>query len=363
MMILDELNKRKLPNLLFFEDGSLVKTKDQWKNRRKEIIDILCCEEYGRFPIICQKVTGVIIEEDTNYCAGKAIYQKVALSVHFENGSFSFPIYITVPKNKQPCPTFLHINFRDLVPDEYMPTEEICDNGFAVVSFGYKDITPDDNANNLYDILNDYIKSNNSAVMPGKIAIRTWAVMRVMDYMQTLNDIDKNNIAIVGHSRLGKTALLAGAFDERFAFSISNNSGCGGAAISRGKSGETIKDICDKFPNWFCDNYKKYAGRENDLPFDQHFLLATIAPRKVYVASAVEDAWADPRSEFLSCIAASKVYEFLGEKGFIYPDRFPNTNESLHDGNIGYHIREGTHALSRYDWQRFIEYIKIHINK
>lgn len=179
-----------------------------------------------------------------------------------------------------------------------------------------------------------------------------------MDYAYTLDCFDFNRAAVVGHSRLGKTALWAGALDERFTHVISNNSGCSGAAITRQKKGERIRDIIRVFSRWFCDNYQKYVDKEELLPFDQHFLVAAIAPRKVYVASAIEDEWADPVSEFLSCYAASEVYEKLGLKGFISSDRLPEAGEYFHEGNIGYHLRKGTHYLSREDWNLFMDYME-----
>jgi hypothetical protein len=184
-----------------------------------------------------------------------------------------------------------------------------------------------------------------------------WAASRVMDYLQTLEGIDGKRIAVIGHSRLGKTALWCAAQDERFAMGISNDSGCSGAAITRDKKGEHIKDITRSFKYWFCENYLKYVDNEEALPFDQHFLLSAIAPRPVYVCSALEDEWADPQSEFLSCVASSCVYELLGVKGLIAGDEYPEPGTSLHEGSIGYHLREGTHYLSRYAWQRFMEYM------
>ena len=359
-MLNEQIEKLNLPDVLCFSDGKKAAGKEQWAERRKEIKKIICAEEYGFFPSALINIRWETLKTDGSFCAGKAELSEVLTTAELENGEFSFPAKCVIPKTGRPCPAFLHINFRDFVPDKYMPSEEICDSGFAAVSFCYNDVTADngDFSDGLSGVI--YKNTARTADSPGKIAMWVWAAMRVMDYMQTLNSIDKRNIAVAGHSRLGKTALLAGALDERFAFTISNDSGCSGAAVSRGKTGETIKDICNAFPYWFCENYKKYIGREDELPFDQHFLLSLIAPRNLYVASAAEDVWADPKSEFLSCAAAGKVYEFLGGKGIICPDRFPLVNESLHDGSIGYHMREGQHYFSRYDWLRFIEYINRH---
>lgn len=169
-----------------------------------------------------------------------------------------------------------------------------------------------------------------------------------------------NRASVVGHSRLGKTALLAGALDERFSCVISNNSGCSGAAVSRGKEGETIRHITTAFDYWFCENYQKYADKEDTLPFDQHFLLAAIAPRRLYVASASDDLWADPVSEFLGCFAANEVCDKLGIKGLVSKDRLPLAGEYYHDGTIGFHLRKGSHYLGREDRNLFMDYLEKH---
>ena len=338
------------------------KTVD-WETRRKQLIEILCEEEYGFMPAECNKVTFEVASEETNFCAGKATLRKVIVTAYFGEKKFSFPIYATIPNKTGKYPFFIHINFRNYVPDRYLPSEELVDRGFAVISFCYQDVSKDlgrdlDGVSNdvdLHDVLfSDMEKASNHC---GRIRLWAWAASRAMDYAETLDCLDFSKAAVVGHSRLGKTALVAGALDERFTCAISNDSGCSGAAISRGKVGESIEVITRVFPHWFCDNYKKYADNEDTLPFDQHFLIAAIAPRKAYVASAVEDTWADPDSEFLACFAANEVYENLGMKGLVSPDRLPEVGEAFHEGNIGYHLRSGCHYLGREDWHRFMEYM------
>lgn len=350
-MIKSMLSKRKLMEIW---DS----TTREWPDRKNEIIDMLCKEEYGFLPPEPEKISWEVLEEDKEFCAGKVTLKKILLNAVIENRSFSFPIYTSIPNTEQRHPFFVHINFSNNVPDEYMPIEEICDYGFAVLSFCYEDVTSDDNdfSAGLADII--YHKKDRRKNDSGKIAMWSWAASRVMDYAQTLSDLDFTKAAVVGHSRLGKTALLTGALDERFSCVISNNSGCSGAAISREKQGETIRDIYTAFPYWFCENYKEYMDNEFALPFDQHFLLAVIAPRKVYISSAKEDLWADPASEFLACAAASEVYEKLGLEGLVCPDRLPIPGDVFCDGNIGYHLRSGTHYLSREDWLHFIEFLK-----
>lgn len=330
----------------------------RWEDRRAEIVRLLCEEEYGFLPPQPESVSYEVVEERQTFCAGKVTFKKVLITATLGDTRFSFPIYSTVPQAAGKHPFFICPNFRGDIPDRYIPSEEIADHGFAVLSFCYKDVTSDDNdwnnglAGKLYDA-HDRRKTD-----CGKIAMWAWAASRVMDYAYTQSNLDLTNATVIGHSRLGKTALLAGVTDERFTCVISNNSGCSGAAVSRMKKGETIENICHTFPYWFCENYEKYKNNESNLPFDQHFLIGAIAPRKVYVSSAEKDTWADPESEYLSCVAASEVYEKLGITGFVHPPRLPQAGDAFHEGNIGYHLRSGGHYLSREDWLQFIQFIQ-----
>ena len=336
---------------------------DVWRElpellERNEMLDILQEEVYGRMPQVPDKVD-FHVEENVipSFCAGKAVCHRVFAQCEINGKEYSFPFYATLPTDGKKHPFFVHINFRDDVPDRYQPTEELVDNGFAVLSFGYEDVTKDndDFTDGLAGVLyKDGKRGDNDA---GKIAMWAWAAQRVMDYAEGLSDVLDLNCAIVcGHSRLGKTALLAAATDERFAFAYSNNSGCTGAAISRGKQGETVEKICEKFPYWFCENYKKYIGNEKCMPFDQHYLVASIAPRYVAVGSASEDLWADPVSEFLCCVAASPAFE----NEFVYENRLPEIGEAYFTGDIGYHLRKGLHYFSREDWNQLIKFVNLH---
>ena len=353
---IQELETRKLPDLLRFNDGSKVVSKKDWEKRKEEIEKILCEDEYGFFPKEYLKIATNNIKSELDYCGGKATFNKEELTLYNNNFKFKFPINVAIPNDDKNHPVFVYIDFYNEFPNKNLPVEEILDNGFAIVSFCYKDITSDDN--NFQDKLCKYFQSKEEKNSFGKIMVWSFAAMHVIDYVSKLAKIDSNNIAIVGHSRLGKTALLTGAFDEKIKYTISNDSGQSGASISRKKKGETIKDICTRFSYWFCDNYKKYMDNEANQPFDQHYLTSLIAPRYLYISSASKDYWADPTSEFLCCIATDEVYKLLGKKGFIYENKYPLPGEKLHQGNIGYHLREGTHYLSRYDWNKFMEYIK-----
>lgn len=328
---------------------------------KSEFFGLLLREEYGILPSAPYSVTADEESCDESFCAGKAFLKKIRLTCKADFGEYSFPVYYSCPQGKtEPVPCFVHINFRDNVPDRYQPTEEIVDAGFAVLSFCYNDVTKDnaDFSDGLAGVV--YPDGRQRDIDCGKIGLWAWAAIRVLEYALTLPELDHSCISVVGHSRLGKTALLAGALDERFFCAFSNDSGCSGAALSRENTGETIHVITDVFPYWFCEAYKKYDSREDELPFDQHFLIAANTPHRVYVASAAGDWWACPKNEYLSCVAASSYYEKQGMTGFVHPDRIPVEGDFFGEGCIGYHMRSGKHYLSREDWLNYIKYINMH---
>ena len=329
---------------------------------KAEMLEVLLREEYGFLPPPPKSVSFEVVGKDDKFCAGKASLLNLSLICETEQGTFSFPVAYTRPRRvAEPMPCFIHVNFRDLVPDKYQPSEELVDAGVAVLSFCYKDVTSDDGdfSTGLAGVV--YPNGRTEPTQCGKIGLWAWAAMRVMDISQTLPEVDHDFICVAGHSRLGKTVLLTGALDERFHCAFSNDSGCSGASISRAKHGkaETIRAIYTRFPYWFCENYEKYIDREDEAPFDQHMLLAANVPHKVYVASAAEDLWADPINEYLSCVAASEYFELLGITGFVHPDREPQVGDAFHEGNIGYHLRAGCHYFSREDWQKYLKFLHI----
>lgn len=329
---------------------------------RGEIISTLTALEYGIVPQIPCSVKGRVISTSDTSCAGKAVSKKVELTLHLPGGEFSFPVDYTVPAAEGEHPLFILINFSSHVPDQYYPVEEIIDRGYGVLSAGYNDISKDaadDYAEGLGKLLRDAAREAGVAEnrLPGKIAIWAYALSRMMDWALTQPGVKAEKTAVIGHSRLGKTALLAAMLDERFACVIANESGCSGAAITRGKPGEHVADITRVFPFWFCDEYVQYCGREEQMPFDQHWLLASIAPRLVCVASAEGDEWAGPSHEFLSCVAASPAWTEKGYAGFVALDRMPVPGDVFGEGDISYHFRAGKHYLSREDWNRYMDFL------
>lgn len=359
-MIKEKLEKLGVPSALEF-CGKRAETVEEWESViRPEIEKIMLECEYGYLPEEPESVTYEIKSVDERFCAGKATHLVLEITSRVYGEHFTFPVNYVYPSKAENIGTFVHINFRPEVPDKYMPTEEIIDNGFACASFCYKDVTSDDGdfTNGLAGVI--YKNSAREKFSPGKIAMWAWAAMRVMDFLQTREEVDKENICVCGHSRLGKTALLTGAFDKRFAAVHSNCAGCSGDALNRGKlpKSEKIGDILDRFDYWFCENYNQFRDKDDETPFEQHFLHALIAPRRVHVASAENDIWAGPETQFLCCAAASEVYELYGKKGFVYSeDDFLKAGKYLNDGNIGFCYRRGNHYFSRDDWHGLMDFM------
>ncbi len=354
--------ERNIPEIMKLNSGRKVKTIDDFEKRREEMKKILLENEYGYIPEKPEHLSVEVVEEMRNFCAGKAVKSILKFTVTIDGRDFSFPVGAVIPTVPGKYPAFVHINFRPDVPDRYMPSEEIVDNGFATFSFCYKDVTSD-NGNFKNGIAPYFRKGRRRQNDPGKIAMWAWAAMRVMDYIETLDSIDLNNVAVIGHSRLGKTALLTGAFDNRFKYVISNDSGCSGAAITRGKEGESAAVITNVFPFWFCPKYVKTASEFEKTKYDQHFLLALSAPRYVMIGSAEEDIWADPASEFLSAYMASEAYKIFGKQGLIHNGEIPKAKDVLGEGDILYQVRHGCHYLGREDWLEYMAFIKSKIEK
>ena len=344
------LEERKVPALMKFADGRAV-TKENFEERRVEMVKILRNEVYGKEPPAPAKVVRTVRSKKEKEYAGKGDVYESTISFETDKGEFSFPVTEVAPHGKANCPLFILVNFRPNVPDKYLPVEQILDGGCAVITIYYNDITNDANDGFTSGLAAMYDREKYNW---GKIAMWAWSASRVMDCVPELGYADPARVAVVGHSRLGKTALVCASRDTRFYAACANDSGCSGDAMTRGKVGEQISDITTRFPMWFCEKYKSYAGKTEEMPCDQHFLVASIAPRKVLLGAAVEDTWADPDSQYLTACAASEAWETLGLRGFVHYDRLPVPGVDLRDGDVWYHLRAGTHFFSNDDWKVYL---------
>ncbi len=376
-----------LPDALLMPNGKRVKTATEWNTLQRPYIYHLFEENlYGRYPKEKPTLRYEIREESANAIDGIATRKQVRIFFHPTDTAAVTDVLIYLPKSaNKPVPVFLSLNFygnqtTDKDPaifppksgvhefrgvthsldssrgiDPYWFIKEIISNGYGVVTAYYGDFEPDNKdgwKTGIRTTLKDILK-----IQPeewGAIGAWAWGMSRIMDYLEQDKAIDKKKVALVGHSRLGKAALWAGASDRRFAMVAANESGEGGAALSKRIFGETIKNLNDQFPHWFVSNYKKYNNKADSLPVDQHMLLALIAPRPLYIASAGEDLWADPKGEFLSAVNAGSVYKLFNKQG-IGTTEMPSIHQPA--GNtIMYHIRAGKHAITLYDWQQYMQF-------
>lgn len=373
-----------LPDPLVFQNGTNVLNSKDWEKRRTEIYKMFETEEYGVSPVWKGKIISSEMSSDQNALNGTAVRKEIKLTLKNGQKEISLALLLYLPKTVKKAPVFLGYNFNGnhtvtdepgialpmIWPRASGPAEigkdadrgkswsnwqvkELIAKGYGLATAYYCDVDPDfdDGFKNGIHGLYDQQPDNTSW---GSVAGWAFGLSRIMDYLETLPAVDSKKVIVFGHSRLGKAALWAGASDKRFAMVISNNSGCGGAALSKRIYGETVGSINRAFPHWFCENFNKYNEKEELLPFDQHELLALIAPRPLYVASAIEDKWADPKGEFLSCVFASPVYILLGTQGFPGKE-MPAVNSPV-VGTIGYHIRTGGHDVTLYDWQQYVSF-------
>lgn len=366
----EEVPPYQLPDPLRCADGSRVRTAADWEQKRRpETLELFRKFVYGRSPAKPVAVKFDIVATDPRALDGRATLKRVRITSAGADGrSFAFEAAALVPNGaKGPVPAFVLINNRAVASadpsrqskDGFWPAEEIIDRGYATAVYRTNDVDPDikDDAARADGVRGIWPAGSGTVGQDawGTIAAWAWGASRVLDYLQSDPAVDGTRVAVVGHSRGGKTALWAGAQDERFALAVSNDSGRGGASLARRRFGETVEVINRSFPHWFCGNYKAFNGREDDLPVDHHQLMALLAPRAVYVASADQDLWADPRGEFLSLAHAAPVFALYGQPGQ-RPDEMPPLDTPVVRGRVGYHVRRGVHNLTPYDWQRYMDF-------
>ena len=367
--------KYEMIDPLVMADGAKVADRTAWRKRRAEIQALFEEHVYGKTPRT-RTVRFEVFDKGARALGGKAIRRQVRAHFTSEADGPGMDILIYLPaRARKPVPVVLAMNFKgnhsiNNDPGIRLPqtgtskktsrgsrtnrwaVDLMLSRGYGLATIWYGDVEPDRK-----DGLADGVRGLYPKPAPsGWAAVGAWAwgLSRAVDYFETDAQVDAERVIVMGHSRLGKTSLWAGASDERFAMVISNNSGCGGAALSKRAVGETVARINRTFPHWFCANFKKYDNNEAALPLDQHMLLAMIAPRPLYVASAEGDRWADPRGEFLAAKGASPVYRLLGTDGLPAED-MPGSNKPSH-GRIGYHIRTGKHDVTEYDWKQYLDF-------
>jgi len=381
-----------LPDVLTRFSGGKVKSAKVWNSKqRPEILKKFTDEVYGKVPGHLAISEVKVWETTTDALKGKAVRRQLSLFFRKGDRNLEVNVLMYLPRSTAKVPVFLAYNFSGnhaVINDPAIrlteawvnndpstgtinnqvteqsrgsdsnswPVEEIIDSGYGLVTLYYGEVDPD--KDDFTDGIHPFLYQENQQRPKydewGSIAAWSWGLSRVMDYLEKDELVDATKVAVLGHSRLGKTALWAGATDQRFSMVISNESGCGGAALSKRIFGETVQIINTSFPHWFCGNFKKYNNNESELPVDQHMLLALIAPRPLYVASAEGDKWSDPRGEFLAAKYASPVYKLLGVEG-LPATEMPEVNQPVM-GTIGYHIRSGKHDLTEYDWQQYIKF-------
>lgn len=353
-----------LPDPLKAPDGTVISTKDQWESTlRPETLKLFQEHIYGVTPVgKPADLKSMVIKETKDAFDGKATVKQVEITFTTPKGPRTIRPTVVLPNGvDKPVAAFLLIVNRkpELLdpdnPNEFFPAREITARGYAAVGFHFADVDIDQKDGYAGGVRAQYDPGSPAPNAWGSIAAWAWGASRVLDYLETEPRIDAKRVAVVGHSRGGKTALWAGATDTRFALVISNNSGSTGAAIARDKKGETIRDINRNFPHWFCTNYKKYDGKEAELPVDQHQLIGLIAPRFGYVTSATKDEWAGPESEFRACVEAAPIFKLYGLET-VKTSTFPAPETPLHEGHVGYHLRTGAHNLTLYDWTNFMDF-------
>ena len=384
-----------IPELLRPGEG-----RGEWEARRKAMVETVESIEYGRRPDVDYTVSWRLTSREP-VLDGKAERLLTDITVTTQLGSHTFPLYTFLPRveKKVPATVLICSQSRVLAPQKmpegfrmedlpkifqqlniimdgpmdlggprcaldmakdtesgHWPVTMMIERGHAVSGFYATDAQPDDGsfAGGIAAVFGT--GKGRREQEWGVLAVWSFAARCVLDYLLTLPEIDGSRIGITGHSRCGKAALWAGVTDERFAWVMPNNSGCCGAALLRGKHGENMASINLMMGYWFAPSFRKYVGREQELPFDQHTVLALVAPRVLHVASGSTDFWADPEGEHRSTVLASRVYRLYGNPEM--PEEFPAVNTPVAAGAVGYHLRQGPHLLTAYDWACLEEHVR-----
>ncbi len=383
-------------------DGSRVKNASDWRTKRRpELLALFTREMYGVAPPRSPQMKFVVFDKGTDALGGKAIRRQITVLLKGDPNGPKFDMLLYVPKKATGrVPAILGINFwgnhaitsdpgvrittnhvesgknsyADLtcvkdgqateacrgVNAAQWPIEAMMDKGYALATIYRGDIDPDTKDGFDKSLKAFYPELQGRGDNFSTIGEWAWALSRCIDYLVTDRAIDSKRVAVFGWSRLGKAALWAAANDERFSAAISDDSGAGGAKLFHRGIAENITRLNTVFPHWYDENFRKYNGKDTALPFDQHEMMALIAPRAVYVASAQDDANADPEGEFAGAKAAEPVFRLLGGKGTL-PDKWPAVNQSVGD-DLAYHVRTGGHDVKPFDWDQYFAFLDRHWN-
>lgn len=381
-----------LPDPLVLRSGQPVRDAETWhKLRRPEILEAYRSEIYGRVPATAPKVRFEVVESGTSVLEGAATRKHVVLRWGDGAEAPQANLVVYLPANAHaPVPVLLHLVFFGGLPTaattvpppaanataksegasattaaparprgaETGPVAEVLRRGYAYATIRYTEIEGDRAETNLTGVRKLALKPGQEKPAPdewGTIAAWAWGVGRVMDYFETDRAIDAKRVALVGHSRLGKTVLWAGATEPRIAVVFSSCSGEMGASLARRDYGETVDDMAANFPWQFAGNFQKYLGRWNDMPVDSHLLIALSAPRPVFVTGGTQDQWADPHGEFLAQVAAGPVYRLLGKQD-LGTQTLPPLDTPLTTGDLGFHYHTGGHTITPADWTAFLAF-------
>ena len=383
-----------LPDPLTFQNGTKVRGAKDWQRRRAEIRGLFEENVFGRSPKASASINYQVFDSDKNALGGKATRKQVTIYFSPKSASPKEDVLIYVPNwAKKPVPLILSLNFSgnqavidDLgvklgtvwdrtthLPetakedsrgkDKNFEVQKVLDRGYGFATINYQDVEPDFEGGISHGIRPLFYKSGQTQPAPndwGAIGAWSYGLSRAMDYLEEDKDIDAKRVALMGHSRLGKTVLWTGAQDQRFAMVLASCPGEGGASLARRNYGETIRNLMDRFPFWFAANLNKYADDPNQLPVDMHELIALSAPRPVYVTGAEDDKWADPKGEFLALVAAGPVYRLLGAQG-LGTDQMPALNQPIQH-TLAFHYRTGKHEVTDFDWEQFLKFADVYLN-
>jgi hypothetical protein len=401
LLALTALSSAELPDPLVALDGTRITTAAQWREKRRpELVEFFTREMYGRHPGRPEALAAEVFDRDPAALGGKATRLQIAIHPAGKPGP-RIDLLVYLPNDaKGPAPAILGLNFwgnHAIHPDpgirlteswiedrtsyvdlsgvkdhrateatrgvnaNHWPVEEILSRGYALATMYREDVAADHEphfASGVHPLFPALQQGDDNF---GTIAAWAWSLSRALDALESEPLIDAKRVAVFGFSRLGKAAVWAGATDERFAMVLSNESGAGGAKLFRRGVGEDIARLTTVFPHWYARGFKKYAGKDKDLPFDQHLVLSLIAPRPLYVASAIEDAHADPAGEFAAAKAAEPVFHLLGAEG-LPAESWPPPGTSV-QGGIGYHVRPGKHDVLPVDWQHYLAFADRHLKR